>query len=50
MAGLYVGEFKSLKSISKRWKIEKRFSPKINKLNRIKLLKGWEQAIKKTFI
>ena len=50
MAGLYVGEFKSLKSISKRWKIEKRFSPKINKLNRIKLLKGWEQAIKKTLI
>ena len=47
MAGLYIGEFKSLKSISKRWKIDKRFSPKINKSSRIKLLKGWEQAIKK---
>ena len=50
MAGLYIGEFKSLESISKRWKIDKRFSPKINKSSRIKLLKGWEQAIKKTLV
>ena len=50
VAGLYIGEFKSLKSISRRWKIDKRFDPKINKSSRIKLLKGWEQAIKRTLI
>ena len=50
MAGLYIKEFNSLKSISKIWKIDKRFNPKINKSSRIKLLKGWEQAIKKTLI
>jgi len=50
MAGLYIGEFNSIKSISKIWKIDKRFSPMINKSSKIKLLKGWEQAIKKTLI
>jgi glycerol kinase len=50
VAGLYIGEFKSLKSISKGWKIDKRFDPKIDKSSRIKLLKGWEQAIKRTLI
>ena len=50
MAGLKIGVYKSLSDISKKWKIDKRFSPKINKLSRIKLLKGWEQAIKRTLI
>ncbi len=50
VAGLYIGEFKSFKSISREWKIDKRFEPKINKSSRIKLLKGWEQAIKRTLI
>ena len=50
IAGLYIGEFNSFKSISKKWRTDKRFSPKINKSSRIKLLKGWAQAIKKTLI
>ena len=50
MAGLYIGEFNSFKSISKKWKIEKRFNPKMKKSSRIKLLKGWAQAIKRTLI
>ena len=50
MAGLYIGEFNSLKNISKKWKMDKRFNPKINKTSKIKLLKGWEQAIKKTLV
>ena len=50
MAGLKIGVYKSLSDISKKWKIDKKFSPKINKLSRIKLLKGWEQAIKKTLV
>ena len=50
MAGLYIGEFNSLKSISKRWKIDKTFNPNINKSSRVKLLEGWKQAIKRTLI
>jgi len=50
IAGLYIGEFNSFKSIAKKWKIDKRFNPNIDKLSRIKLLKGWEQAIKRTLI
>ena len=50
VAGYYIGEFNSFKSISKKWKIDKRFNPKMKKSSRIKLLKGWEQAIKRTLI
>ena len=50
MAGLKIGVFKSLKDFSKNWKIDKKFYPKINKVNRSKLLKGWKQAITKTLI
>jgi len=50
MAGLKIGVYKSLKDISKNWKIDKKFYPKMNKVNRSKLLKGWEQAITKTLI
>ena len=50
MAGLKIGVFKSLKDISKNWKIDKKFYPKTNKVNRSKLLKGWKQAITKTLI
>ena len=50
MAGLKIGVYKSLKDISKNWKIDRRFSPNINKTERLKLLKGWSQAIKKTLI
>ena len=50
IAGLKIGVYKSLSDISKKWKIDKRFSPNIDKLSRIKLLKGWEQAIKRTLI
>ena len=50
MAGLKIGVYKSLSDISKKWKIDKRFSPNIDKLSRIKLLKGWKQAIKRTLV
>ena len=50
IAGYQIGIFKSLGSISKKWKIDKKFSPKINKTSRFKLLKGWQQAIKRTLV
>ena len=50
MAGLRIGVYNSLKDISKNWKIDKKFVPKIGKSKRTKLLKEWEQAIRKTLI
>jgi len=48
MAGLKIGVYKSLKDISKKWKIEKSFYPKMKSKTRKELLKGWSQAIRKT--
>ncbi len=50
MAGLKIGVYKSLSDISKNWKIDQKFTPKISKRSRTNLLKGWEQAIRKTLI
>ena len=50
MAGLKIGVYKSLTDISKNWKIDKKFKPKINKLNRSLLLKGWRQAVRRALI
>jgi len=50
MAGLKIGVYTSLADISKNWKVDKKFHPKMSKLNRTKLLKGWKQAIRKTLI
>ena len=50
MAGLKIGVYKSLKDVSKNWKIDKKFYSKMNKVNRTQLLKGWKQAITKTLI
>ena len=38
MAGLKIGVYKSLSDISNYWKIDKKFTPKISKSNRTKLL------------
>ena len=50
MAGLKIGVYKSLSDISNKWEINQKFTPKISKSNRTKLLKGWQQAIRKTLI
>ena len=50
MAGLKIGVFKSLHDISKKWKADKKFYPKIKSIERIKMLNGWSQAIRKTLI
>ena len=50
MAGLKIGVYKSFSDISNYWKIDKKFTPKISKSNRTKLLKGWQQAIRKTLV
>ena len=47
-AGYQAGEFKSLNEIKNKWKKDVIFFPKINKKIRNNLLKGWQQAIRKT--
>jgi glycerol kinase len=50
MAGLQVGMFKSLNDISKRWKLNRKFIPKMKNSERLNLLKGWSQAMRRTLI
>ena len=50
MAGLQVGIYKSLKDISKKWSLDRRFRPKMTKPNRSNLLKGWSKAVRRTLI
>jgi len=50
MAGLQVGMFKSLNDISKRWELNRKFIPKMKNSERLNLLKGWSQAMRRTLI
>ena len=50
MAGLKIGTFKSLQDISKKWRADNKFFPNIRSKERLKLLKGWSLAVKKTLI
>ena len=50
IAGYQIGLYNSLHSISKKWRIDRKFTPKMKKKQRIDLLKGWQQAIKRTLV
>ena len=50
LAGYSIGVFKKLSDISRIWKIDKKFKPSMSRKNRLKLLNGWNHAIKKTLI
>ena len=50
IAGYQIGLYNSLHSISKKWRIDRKFTPKMRKRQRISLLKGWQQAIKRTLV
>ena len=50
MAGLYLGEYQSLSDISKKWKANRKFKPRMKKNLRTKLLNGWNNAVRKTLI
>jgi glycerol kinase len=50
IAGYQIGLYNSLHSISKKWRINRKFTPKMTKKQRIDLLKGWQQAIKRTLV
>ena len=48
MAGLKIGIYKSLNDISKHWKFNKKFTPKINAKLRKELINGWLKTVNKT--
>ena len=48
MAGLKIGIYKSLNDISKHWKFNKKFTPKINVKLRKELINGWLKTVNKT--
>ena len=48
LAGLQIGEYKSLNQIKNMWKKDRVFSPNIKKTLRNELLAGWKLAIRKT--
>ena len=50
MAGLQIGVYKSLKDISNKWSLDRKFSPKMRNKDRTQLLVGWSKAIKRTLI
>ena len=50
MAGLQIGVFKSLSDITKLWKLNRKFIPKMKSSERKILLKGWSQAMRRTLV
>ena len=46
LAGLAVGFWKDKEEIRKQWKIDKRFSSKIDEDRRKVLVKGWKRAVR----
>ena len=50
MAGLKIGVYKSLKDISKKWSLDRKFSPKIKNSSRKAHIRGWEKAVQRALI
>ena len=48
MAGLKIGVYKSLNDISRNWKFNKKFIPKINEKTRKELINGWLKTVDRT--
>lgn len=48
LAGMYAGIYPDQKKFSKKWKLDKRFEPNLNELDREKLYNGWNEAISRT--
>ena len=50
VAGLKIGVFKSLSDITKLWKLNRKFIPKIKNSERLNLLKEWSLAMRRTLV
>lgn len=49
LAGLAVGYWKDKDDISKKWQIDKEFTPEMTEDERNRLYKGWKKAVTRTF-
>lgn len=47
LAALAIGEFDSLDEIASKWKLSKRYTPKITEEEREKLMTGWKRAVER---
>ena len=50
MAGLKIGIYTSLSDIAKKWKVDKKFNPKMKMEKRRELTNGWSRAVMRTLI
>ncbi len=50
MAGLKIGIYSSLSDIRKKWKVDKKFNPRIKMKKRRELINGWSRAVMKALI
>jgi len=50
MAGLKIGIYTSLSDIAKKWKVDKKFNPKMKMEKRRELTSGWSRAVMRTLI
>ena len=50
MAGLKIGIYTSLSDITKKWKVDKKFNPKMKMEKRRELTNGWSRAVMRTLI
>ena len=50
MAGLKIGIYTSLSDIAKKWKVDKKFNPKMKMEKRRELTNGWSKAVMRTLI
>ena len=50
MAGLKIGIYTSLSDITKKWKVDKKFNPKMKMKKRRELTNGWSRAVMRTLI
>ncbi|MBM7715961.1 glycerol kinase [Bacillus thermophilus] len=48
LAALAIGEFNSLDEIASKWKLSKRYTPKITEEEREKLMTGWKRAVERS--
>ena len=50
MAGLKIGIYTSLSDITKKWKVDNKFNPKMKMKKRRELTNGWSRAVMRTLI
>jgi glycerol kinase len=48
LAGLAVGYWKDKEEIAQKWRVDRKFSPKMDEKTKEKLYKGWKKAVNRS--